>query len=232
MRVASYNIHDCVGRDGRFDPARIVQVLLELDVELIALQEVTLDHAGELVDRFEAATGMHAVDGTVFERGVGRYGNLLLTNHTVVGSRQHDLSYAGREPRGVVDVSLQVSGEPLRVCVTHLGLVLRERREQVRRLTELLGEGPDAALLLGDFNAWRGTGTLAPLAASGFDHRPIKSFPTWPFPLAALDRVFVRAPLTIADCWRHDSPLARVASDHYPVVAELAGLIPALPPPD
>lgn len=231
MRVASYNIHDCIGRDRRYDPARIVQVLAELDVELIALQEITLDHAGSLVDRFEAATGMHAIDGTVFERGVGRYGNLLLTNHRVLDNRQHDLSYPGREPRGVVDVSLQVAGEPLRVCVTHLGLVPRERREQLRRLAELLGDGPDAAMLLGDFNVLRGSGALAPLAAVGLQHRPVRSFPTWPFPLVALDRILARAPLTVTRCWRHDSPLARIASDHYPLVAEVAGLKASPPAP-
>ena len=40
LRVASYNIHDCVGGDGRRDPARVAAVLREIDADIIGLQEV------------------------------------------------------------------------------------------------------------------------------------------------------------------------------------------------
>jgi endonuclease/exonuclease/phosphatase family metal-dependent hydrolase len=63
VRAATYNVHDCVGRDSRFDPQRIVDVLIELDVDLIALQEVTLDHAGVLIECLETATAMRAIEG-------------------------------------------------------------------------------------------------------------------------------------------------------------------------
>ena len=38
--LATYNIHRCVGRDGRYDPGRIRDVVQELDADVIALQEV------------------------------------------------------------------------------------------------------------------------------------------------------------------------------------------------
>ncbi|PYX77171.1 MAG: hypothetical protein DMG66_07525 [Acidobacteria bacterium] len=40
LRVATYNIHKCCGLDRRVLPARIADVLLELDADVIALQEV------------------------------------------------------------------------------------------------------------------------------------------------------------------------------------------------
>ena len=40
IRVATYNIHKCRGLDGRVRPARILDVLREVDADIIALQEV------------------------------------------------------------------------------------------------------------------------------------------------------------------------------------------------
>ena len=92
MRIATYNIHDCIGRDRKYKPERILGVFAELEADLIAVQEVILDHDGELVARLEAETGMRAVDGTLFERGIGRYGNLILVSDTLSSSTVHDLS--------------------------------------------------------------------------------------------------------------------------------------------
>jgi len=79
MRVATYNVHDCVGRGGCFDLGRIIEVLAEIGADVVALQEVTLDTAGNLIGRLEKATKLHAIDDSLFAQGIGRYGNLLLT---------------------------------------------------------------------------------------------------------------------------------------------------------
>ena len=39
LRVATYNVHSCVGSDGKHDPARIAAVINELDADVVALQE-------------------------------------------------------------------------------------------------------------------------------------------------------------------------------------------------
>lgn len=220
LRVATYNVHDCIGRDGRYLPERTAQVLCSLDAEVIALQEITLDDAGELQRYLEKTLHMQVTDGTVFERGVGRYGNVLLSRHRMVEQQLHDLSYAGREPRGLLDVGLERGGRRLRVFATHLGLARRERRWQIEQLCSRLAAGRGPSLLLGDFNAWRGGMELQPITALGFNHLPVRSFPTWRRPLLALDHIFSRSPVVALRCWRHDTPLSRVASDHYPVVAE------------
>lgn len=221
MRVATYNVHDCIGRDGDFNPQRVAMVINELDVEMIALQEVTLDHGGDLLRQFEVTTGMKAIDGTLFARGVGRYGNLLLTRHRVVGNRLHDLLVGTREPRGVVDAFLHNGSEHYRVLATHLGLSLGERRAQLGRLAELVNRNRAPTVLLGDFNVWWSRRPLALFARRGFTYCAVPSFPNWRWPLGALDRIFVSPPLYYRACHRHTSELARVASDHWPVVAEI-----------
>src|SRR2546423_1878025 len=40
LRVATYNIHRCIGTDGRHDPGRIARVLNEIHADVIGLQEV------------------------------------------------------------------------------------------------------------------------------------------------------------------------------------------------
>lgn len=221
MRVATYNVHDCVGADGRYSPERIAEVLLELDAQVIALQEMTLDHAGDLLGSLEATTRMRVLDGTLFERGTGGYGNVLLSQSRIVAQTRHELTVARREPRGALDARLEIGGDELRVCALHLGLARRERRHQIERLSGLLANGRVATVLLGDFNVWVGSWELRPLARLGFRHLKVRSFPTWGTPILSLDRIFAVSPAVIRRCWRHASPLSRVASDHYPIVAEI-----------
>jgi endonuclease/exonuclease/phosphatase family metal-dependent hydrolase len=221
LRVATYNTHDCIGRDGKYSPERIADVILEMRADLVALQEITLDHAGDLVAHLEKTTGMLTVDGTIFDRGVGRYGNVLLSRYGVLEQRLHDLSYSGSEPRGVIDTVLMIEGHPLRVLATHLGLTSPERTDQIRRLANLLTDDLHPTVLLGDFNVWLIMRPFAELRNLGFTYTDIRTFPTWPFPLLSLDRIFVRAPVVIKRCSRHDSPNSWIASDHFPVVAEV-----------
>ena len=69
--------------------------------------------------------------------------------------RHIDLSVFGREPRGALDVDLLVKGETIRVIVAHLGLGLRERRKQIRRLLDIFcSERDRMEIMLGDFNEW------------------------------------------------------------------------------
>ena len=39
IRVATYNIHCGIGRDGRFSERRVLDVLRELDADVVAMQE-------------------------------------------------------------------------------------------------------------------------------------------------------------------------------------------------
>jgi endonuclease/exonuclease/phosphatase family metal-dependent hydrolase len=230
VRVASYNVHGARGRDGRRDVERIAAVIAELAADVIGLQEVDSRHEpGDPDSQLQAlarATGMHAVAGpTLFAPG-GEFGNAVLTRLPVQAAHHCDLSVRGREPRGAVEVLLDVThaGAPLalRVAVTHLGLRGFERRWQAVRLVTWLRERrADLSVLLGDFNEWRPTSpVIRTLLGDGVMAAP-RTFPARA-PLLALDRIFVHSPAKLRSVAVHTSALARVASDHLPVVAMVA----------
>ena len=222
MRIATYNIHDCIGRDRKYNPKRIIGVFAEIEADLIAVQEVILDHDGELVERLEQETEMFAVDGTLFDRGIGRYGNLILVKQALSRSTIHDLSVPGRERRGCVEITLDGGTIPdLTVFATHLGLRRGERRHQVAELTAMAGTVNTPMVMLGDFNCWHTWPVLKPLTRLGFHQCSVRSFPAWPWPVVALDRILVSAGIHVDRCWTHRTALSRAASDHLPVIAEI-----------
>src|SRR6185503_13669853 len=94
LRVASYNIHECVGSDGRRDPGRIAAVLREIDADIIGLQEVYARPGAtseSMQMQFLASTlGHHAVAGTTLLRAGGEYGNAILTRRPVLDVRRVD----------------------------------------------------------------------------------------------------------------------------------------------
>jgi endonuclease/exonuclease/phosphatase family metal-dependent hydrolase len=226
LRLATYNIHACVGVDGRFDPRRTVAVLKELGADLIAMQEVE-HHAVEgrdLLDFLAAGVGMRPIAGPSLLRQDRHYGNALLTHLPVADIRRVDLSLAGREPRGALDVAVVWDGRRIRVVATHLGLRPGERREQVRRLLELFeGPGVDVAVLLGDLNEWLLWGRPLRWLRRRFSGSRGGAPRTYPgrLPLLALDRIWVTPAEVLLGVQVHSTPLARRASDHLPLKAFL-----------
>ncbi len=121
-----------------------------------------------------------------------------------------------------MDASLRIADRPWRVLATHLGLSRTERRKQIARMSRLLADDSRPTLIMGDFNIWLGAGAFAPLTALGFRQERVGSFPTRLLPLLSLDRISVRRPGRILRCWRYESPVAKIASDHFPVLADLS----------
>jgi endonuclease/exonuclease/phosphatase family metal-dependent hydrolase len=225
--VCTWNIHECVGRDRRRDPARVAAMLREISADVFALQEVHSDERrGGLLDqaRFLAeALGLEAVAGPTLERRGGRYGNLVLSRLPVRDVRRHDLSFPGREPRGALEVDLEIPDGRLRVVATHLGLRAAERAMQARTLlAQLRGEEPDRTLiLLGDWNEWLPWRAALRLARRRFGSFPApRTFPAWR-PMLALDRIWVAPRERLETIATHRSPLAVRASDHLPLVARV-----------
>jgi len=224
--LATYNVHGCVGSDGVRDPLRIERVIGEIAPDVIALQEFDFEVAASL-DAHDPAfdlgcAGYACVRGPTMLRRDDHYGNVLLTRLPIRDVARLDLSVDRREPRGALDVTLDAGGVELRVVSTHFGLALHERRRQVEVLVAHLAR-IDAPLLavLGDFNDWIPWRRVA----TALDRElgacaPPKSFPAR-FPLLALDRVWLRPCAALAAVRVHASALARVASDHLPVVAEV-----------
>ncbi len=226
LTVATYNIHGCVGTDGRFRPERIAEVIREMDADVVGLQEVDRRHHPERptleLEMLAGKSGLVCLAGPTLVDSRGDYGNGLLSRHPTRAVRYLDLSVRRREPRGAIDADIDVCGVAVRVVVTHLGLGIPERRSQATRLLEALG-GPDGTrlLVLGDVNEWhpwsrslrRLERRLGPSAAG-------RTFPSR-CPVLRLDRIWSLPREAIVDARVHATPLARVASDHLPLVARV-----------
>ena len=223
--MATYHIHRCIGRDGTERPERVADVLREIGADVVALQEVahrpgTPDNVlAYLADSINA----EAIEGTTLRDERGNYGNALLTRVTPESVRRWDISVPRREPRGALDVVLAVNDSAARVVTTHLGLRAGERRYQIRRILSLLEAGSaDITMVMGDFNEWYLWGR--PLRWLNRTFEPMPSPATFPShrPFLALDRMWVRPRHRLISLTAHRSAQARNASDHLPLVAELA----------
>ena len=224
IRLATYNIHGCVGNDGRFDVERTGRVLRELDADILALQEVEHHDVDglDLLEHLAQRSGLTPIAGPTLFKRRRAYGNALLTRLPISDVFPIDLSLPGREPRGALDVTLSCQGLACRVIATHLGLQPGERRTQVRTLLSLLDRrDSDIAVLLGDLNEWLLWGRPLRWLHRQFSPTPhLRTFPSR-LPLFALDRIWVRPATCLQLLETHDTALAKTASDHLPLKAVL-----------
>jgi len=223
LRLASYNVHRGVGRDRRCDPTRILDVLREIDADVFALQEVEAhDSGGDMLEWLGSELGYAAIAGTTLQRHDGHYGNGILTRCPAHGIDLVDLSWRRREPRGAIAADIDCDGHRLRVVATHLGLRPAERREQVERLLRLFSwKDDDRAVLMGDLNEWFLWGRPLRHLHRFFQETPaIATFPSH-MPVFALDRLWTHPGSMLQGLAVHDTELARMASDHLPLVATL-----------
>jgi endonuclease/exonuclease/phosphatase family metal-dependent hydrolase len=231
MRLASYNIHIGIGRDGLFDPERIAGVIAEMSADVIALQEVPLGpEPFAMLEFLRHKTGYHALAAPTLVNPVhGEYGNALLSRHEPVSSHCLNLSVPGYQPRCALDadVACGTGGDArtLRIIATHLGLRPGERRQQVlmllKAITERDADGSRPTVLLGDFNEWFLWGRPLRWLHAHFRETPARAtFPSG-WPLLALDRMWIHPRSLLSSIRVHRSPLAAVASDHLPLLVDL-----------
>ncbi|ODT46520.1 MAG: hypothetical protein ABS70_00670 [Nitrospira sp. SCN 59-13] len=224
LQVASYNIHRGFGRDGRYNPGRILRVLQEMDADIVALQEVDFPgpHPHHFLTWLAAQLGMTAVGGPVRTSEAGTYGNALLTRYPVRNVRRWDLSVGRHEPRGALAADILCQGAMIHVVTTHLGLWPTERPRQATRLLECLQVPEDElTILMGDLNEWQLWGKSLRVLRRVFGAPA--SPPTFPtvWPLLALDRIWVCPARALCDVQAHHSRQSHTASDHLPVKAEV-----------
>lgn len=224
LTVATWNVHSGVGRDRRYSPARIADVVLETGADVIALQEVgSRDASDVLLDTLVRGTGFHAADGWTCKRGGCDFGNVILSRFAIDEAHRLDLTVGSHEPRGALDVVVAAPQGSLRIIATHLGLRPGERRAQVKRLLDALErEETLPTVLTGDVNEWYLWGRPLRWLHKHFKATPAPAtFPAWR-PVLSLDRLWTEPANLLAGLRVHRSALARAASDHLPLVAKLA----------
>ncbi len=153
---------------------------------------------------------------------IGWHGNAVLVRKGIATSNVRRLDLPGMEPRGAVQLSLDI-GDGVTVVAAHLGLVRRDRRVQLRVIQEAT-EGERHCVIAGDFNEWSASKGFEPLAQRFETHSPGRSFHARR-PIAALDRIALTGEIEMRDAGVAQGKLARVASDHLPVWSDI--LVPA-----
>ncbi len=222
LRVMTWNIHGALGRNPRFDLARVVDLIRGWDPDIVALQEVdsrrALAGGANPFEFLPGAVGLYGIGAKSIMTKDGDYGQMLISRWPLQAQEVCDISYREREPRRAIRADVETPAGPVRVVATHLGLSVRERREQVRALTELAaGEGP--AVVLGDFNDWFWPGSVrVALSRSLRGRTRYRTFPA-SFPLLRLDCVYCRPARAMIDSFVDRA--ARTLSDHLPVIADL-----------
>ncbi|RGP36461.1 endonuclease/exonuclease/phosphatase family protein [Pseudotabrizicola alkalilacus] len=220
LKVVSYNIRKAVGLDWRRSPERILRVLDQLNPDVAVLQEADKRLGPRPTalprDMITHLTQMEVVDLGLSERGIGWHGNAVLVRRGLAVEARMRLSLPGLEPRGAVMV--RVGG--FWIVGTHLGLIRRWRQLQMSEILRHLGPVADRALVVGDFNEWSPVLGFEPwtpklrMVAPGLTFHAAR-------PVAPLDRFAHGRVLKITNCGVASGGLARMASDHLPIWADV-----------
>src|ERR1700733_8684058 len=132
FRIATYNIHKCVGMDGRVHPERVARVLEEVNADIVSLQEVvshadsaSADHQAEYL---AGRLGLFGAMGEARKHRGGVYGNVTLSRWDFKLVRPIDITIGGREQRVALRTDIRLGGHILHMFNVHLGTAVRERR--------------------------------------------------------------------------------------------------------
>jgi len=235
LRVLTYNVHKCIGGlDRQYDPTRVHETIAHHDPDLVLLQEVDnaakrsgyhrqVDVLGDLLG-YSHRTWFANVN----VRGGGEYGNAILSRLPHMRSRNIDLTIGWRKRRSALHARYRLphrvgGADTLHVFNMHLGLSGGERKKQLRLFLSELAEVEmhEPVIVAGDFNdVWGTLGKI--LKGAGFrgPGRGVRTFPAYA-PIGALDRVFVRGSVALRDLQSSRLAVAKSASDHLPLVADI-----------
>lgn len=239
LRVMTYNIHRCIGLDGKAAPRRIARVIARHRPDVVALQEVDVGlartasvHQAEWLAQQLHMTPQFA---PTISWAHGHYGNAILSRFPLQLMRAERLPLLGNwqaiEPRGALWVELLIGNVPLQLICCHLSIWPYERLLQAKTLM-----GPDWAarartrgpiIVCGDFNTWPGSASYRTLARTLRDAQTVLAAHrlqrTWysRYPIGRLDHVFVSERIEVSAIRVPRTGLDQIASDHLPLVVDL-----------
>jgi len=238
LRLMTYNVHSCVGSDGRLSAERVADVIAESGADVVALQEVDVGqsrsgkvHQGEwIANRLR----MHHLFSSARETDGGHYGNAILSRYPIHSVREGLLpTRAARkllEPRVAQWAKVDWAGFELHLVNTHLSLDRHERLAQARALLSsewvLHPDRRVATIVCGDFNSLPRSRVHRAMSDKLADCRSAPgaswrgTFPSW-FPVLRLDHVFASTEIELVGAEVPHDHAARVASDHLPLVAHI-----------
>lgn len=250
LRVMSYNVHGCVGADGRLAPERIAHVIAQYDPDVVALQELyapglpgqpaepAVSAALSLPERLQEIVEHLQRDflyGSAIYWATDGFDNALVARRPLRVLRAGRLVPASDRPgegvRGALWAELERAGQPLQILNTHLG---HDARQRLAHLEELLGPewlgGPlqrGPLVICGDLNSSPRGRVYRRLARRFRDvqtglarHRARRTYSSR-YPWIRIDHVFVSRHWDVLAAEVPRTDLAVRASDHLPVVVDL-----------
>lgn len=225
LRLASYNIHKCVGNDRRRRPDRTLAVLSGLGADVVALQEVDhrLGTRPAALPRVlaEQAMGLQALPFALHPLSMGWHGQVIFVRPEYQLAEMRRIALPGLEPRGALMVDLIAGGNAFRIVSVHLGLLRRHRKMQLAAVHAALSHRRQMpTVILGDFNEWSPRGGAAELGEGFVTHSPGPSFPAGR-PIVRLDRIALGPGAHLQHAGIYSEGLANSASDHLPIWAEV-----------
>jgi len=245
FRILTYNVHRWLGTDRKISPTRIAEVIAGCEADIVALQEVRVgrSRAGEIDQAAKVADklGMDLHFQPTIRILGEQYGIAILTRHPAHLVKSGRLPTQSAKPsfekRSALWVCTEIDGQKVNVINAHLSLRSGERRAQAAALVgpDWMGhqDCADPAILLGDFNAppysrsYRLIAThLRDAQLSNSHGEPQPTFHTRA-PVLRLDHMFVTGSVDVVNAAPVRNPLTRVASDHFPLLAELRVRSPA-----
>jgi endonuclease/exonuclease/phosphatase family metal-dependent hydrolase len=239
LRVMTYNVHSCIGIDGKLSSERIARVIARTKPDVVALQELDSGRkrteGEDQAERIAHYLEMQYHFSPHIHVEEEKYGDAILTHLPMriikTGPLPGRLPGDRLEPRGALWVAIDLHGTEVNIVNTHLGLTSRERLAQIDALLgdEWLGRvsADQPIVLCGDFNAVPSSKGYRRLCSRFLDaqaqlkeHRPVCTFYSR-LPSFRIDHVFIRPGIQVTGITVPCSELAKVASDHLPLIADL-----------
>jgi endonuclease/exonuclease/phosphatase family metal-dependent hydrolase len=224
LSLFCWNIHSCVGRDGKCEPDRVRHALASVDFDVFCLQEVgwqqrrgtrEFDQFQHLADEIKG----HHYKSLTKTRGA-QFGNFIISRYPLEAAQTVKLGRRWGIPRCLQIADMVLPRKRITVMNTHLGLDPLERLKQMNRIADYVRADPDQPrILCGDFNTLRNGVAIKDLGKLFAYRSSSRTFPARR-PALQLDRIFVTG---LGRCLgegilRDDR--FREASDHLPVYAQ------------
>jgi endonuclease/exonuclease/phosphatase family metal-dependent hydrolase len=239
-RILTYNVHRFVGIDRKLSAGRTAEVIAACEPDVVALQEARFGLArGGGLDMAEGVARYLGME-LHFEPTIRLFGEqfgladmtALPTRRIKAGSLPTLPNRRSLEARKALWVGIETGGCELQLVNTHLSLL--SRRERLLQADALLGEDwlggrvcANPVVVVGDLNAGSGSKAYGRLAGELRDVQLEATLPRLQptfhtrLPVRRIDHIFVSPTIEVLHAEARRTPLARVASDHLPLVADL-----------
>lgn len=211
-----------------YSPHEFVKILTKLKVQVFAAQEFHFSEAW--LSAFQEEARLPFVQkGLTRKSGLKEYGNAIFSTHPLHQVSTRSLSLHRFEQRNFLAASVQFSKNSFVVLNTHLNLLKRHQKLQIKTIQQHLVEcfsHHEPLVLCGDFNDWSEQ-HISSLTSSGLHEVFFKVHgrvqPTFPsiFPVLSLDRLYVRN-IEVLQAQVLKNRQWQMMSDHLPLLVDIA----------